>query len=161
MSTARTISLCAWAAVIAAWALPQNGTVQKSSDFTQAENLESSSTSTKIYGPGALPFAMEPADLWAIATIRIKQLPPVKYDHPTKVPVEIHDLDSEESLREECGFQNLHTDRTIIGCADPKSDRCDIYLGPIPASTGITRNINIRHEIGHCNGWSGDHAGMR
>jgi hypothetical protein len=34
MSLGRTISLCAWAAVIAAWALPQNGTAQKSSGFT-------------------------------------------------------------------------------------------------------------------------------
>ena len=26
---------------------------------------------------------------------------------------------------------------------------------------GWTRQIVLRHEIGHCNGWPGDHRGMR
>jgi len=110
--------------------------------------------------------AMEPADLWAIATTKLKQLPPPEYDHPVYDPVEVIDVDTEAELRRLCGLENYFKDQIIIGCAGPKGnrikpDRCLVYLGPIPAWTGVTRNINLRHELGHCNGWPQDHAGIR
>src|SRR5262249_29379591 len=109
---------------------------------------------------------MGPADLWAIATIKLKQLPPPEYDHPVYDPVEVVDVDTEQELRRLCGLESYFPGSTVIGCAAPKGnywkpDKCLVYLGPIPEWTGVTRNINLRHELGHCNGWGGDHAGAR
>src|SRR5262245_21614901 len=165
----RTTILCAWAAVIAAWALPPkpapavmpnpNTESPRADNVPLASRDESSSSSAKLYGPGALLLTMQPADLWALATIRLKQLPPPQYDHPVKGPVEVTDIPTEEALRKICGYTQPGT--ILIGCAHVSAELCSVYLGPIPSWTGITRNINLRHELGHCNGWPGDHVGIR
>jgi hypothetical protein len=113
------------------------------------------------YYPHGLKTEMDEADHFAIATLRIKQLPPVEFDHALAGPVEVIDIESEERLRQLCHMTQTHQGVNVIGCAGRKPDRCVIYLGPIPASSGITRNINLRHELGHCNGWPADHAGIR
>jgi hypothetical protein len=111
--------------------------------------------------PNGLAITMTEADYYSIATLRYKQLPPVQYDHPVSGPVEVIDIESEERLRQLCHMTQTHQGTNVIGCAGRKPDRCVIYLGPIPASSGITRNINLRHELGHCNGWPADHPNIR
>jgi hypothetical protein len=111
------------------------------------------------YYPHGLALEMNEEDHWAIANLRYKQLPPLQYDHPVTIPVTVTDISTTEELKKIC-----HHDKPellILGCASVSPERCRIWLGPIPAWTGITRNINLRHEIGHCNGWGGDHAGIR
>jgi hypothetical protein len=167
----RTVTLCAWAAVIAAWALPPKPAPavmpNPNADASATDHAgkhgsagyKPFSSSAKLYAAGALPFAMEPADLWAIANLHFKELPPVEFDHPTEDPVEIVDVATEAELRNICGYTNSNL--TIVGCAAALPGLCRIYLGPRPAWTGLTRNIVIRHETGHCNHWPGDHPGMR
>jgi len=104
---------------------------------------------------------MTPADLWAIANLKIKQLPPLEYDHyPDDKLVVVKDIATEKELRTVCNYEKQGVN--LIGCADMRYPPfCHIYLGPIPEWTGVTRNINLRHELGHCNGWPGDHPGIR
>src|SRR5262245_38137263 len=157
----RTTILCAWAAIIAAWALPP-GAAPATEDSKTSKSHHATlavSSAAKLYGPGALLLTMQPADLWAIANLKIKQLPPPQYDHPVKGPVEVTDIPTEEALRKICGYTQPGT--ILIGCAHVSAELCSVYLGPIPSWTGITRNINLRHELGHCNGWPGDHVGIR
>src|SRR5262249_3356303 len=102
---------------------------------------------------------MTTADLWAIANLRFKELPPVEYDHMPDKIVTITDISTEAELRTRCGWTD--TGKTIVGCAaatDPHL--CHIYLGPRPSWTGLTRNIVLRHEMGHCSGWPADHPGI-
>src|SRR5262245_45086669 len=39
--------------------------------------------------------------------------------------------------------------------------RALILVGPAQTwqAVGLTRNLVVRHEVAHCNGWSGDHPG--
>lgn len=106
---------------------------------------------------------MEPADLWALANLRFAELPPIEFDHvPDKKLVMIKDVATEEELRTICRWPKTSA-ATLVGCADTKDpDVCHIYIsGSIPSWAGLTRNIVIRHEMGHCNGWPGTHEGMR
>ena len=169
-ATVRTSTLCAWAAIAAAWALPPTSkpaapVVMPSLDITPIVAAAPSSPSAKLYAAGALPFAMEPADLWAIANLKFKELPPVEYDHAATDAVEIIDMSTEKELREVCHLTEAYQGANVVGCAAPKGqlapDRCIIYLGPRPSWAGLTRNIVIRHEIAHCNGWPKDHPGAR
>jgi hypothetical protein len=173
----RIICLLAWAAVIAAWALPPKPAPavmpNPNADASATDHAgkhgsagyKPSSSSAKLYAAGALPLAMEPADLWAIANLKFTELPPAEFDHATKDAVEIIDMPTEKELREVCHLTEAYRGANVVGCAAPKGqlafDRCIIYLGPRPAWAGLTRNIVIRHETGHCNGWPGDHPGMR
>jgi hypothetical protein len=104
---------------------------------------------------------MQPQDLWAIANLKYPQLPPPEYDYYPDKLVITEDIKTEAELRVRCRWPPLDGKSTIIGCATVVADVCYIYLGPIPDWTGITRNINLRHEMGHCNGWGKDHAGIR
>jgi hypothetical protein len=105
---------------------------------------------------------MEPADLWALANLRFKELPPIEFDHMPDRPVTTTDIRTEADLRVRCGWPPAPAGGILVGCADilPFTSPCRIYLGPT-GGTGVTRNIVLRHEIGHCNGWGKDHAGIR
>ena len=106
---------------------------------------------------------MEPADLWALANLRFAELPPIEFDHvPNKKLVTIKDVAAEEELRAICRWPKT-SPATLVGCADTSDPHvCHIYLsGKIPSWAGLTRNIVLRHEMGHCNGWGKDHEGMR
>src|SRR5262249_6210787 len=41
--------------------------------------------------------------------------------------------------------------------------RCEIYIvaDEVLATVGLDYETTLRHELGHCNGWGGDHAGAR
>jgi hypothetical protein len=99
---------------------------------------------------------MTPADLWAIANLKFKELPPAEYDHAPDKAVIIEDIKTEAELRVRCNWPK-EGGGNLVGCTDGHH----IYLGPLPGWSGLTRNIVLRHEIGHVNGWPKDHAGMR
>src|SRR5262245_17711638 len=48
-------------------------------------------------------------------------------------------------------------------CAHVSEGKCTVYLAPQKEleAAGYTDVLAVRHEIGHCNGWGPDHAGMR
>jgi hypothetical protein len=48
-----------------------------------------------------------------------------------------------------------------FACARETSWGCRVVIAPEPDAkrVGLTRDILLRHEIAHCNGWPGDHRG--
>ena len=112
----------------------------------------------------ALSFVSIPATAQSITTYRWKVLPPVEYDKPyeghlvvirgnakvmtgvcpkTKFPIPLG-----------CAIRHLRQGETVA---------CHVFI----AEDDILRTsiwdyeIVLRHERGHCNGWSADHPGMR
>jgi hypothetical protein len=85
-------------------------------------------------------------------------LPPVEYDYPYKGKLTIERV-TPEQLRARC------TAATVIslGCAFPSAYSCLILLVDDASirARGWTRELMLRHEIAHCNGWPDDHPGMR
>jgi hypothetical protein len=109
--------------------------------------------------PIGLDLEMEETDHCTIANLTFKELPPVAYDHPVKGPVVVTDYENEAALRAACNI--APPAGYLVGCARA-GNPCLILLGPVsPAFHGLTRNIVLRHEMAHCNGWPGDHPGMR
>src|SRR5262249_24629252 len=91
-------------------------------------------------------------DIWAFQTNlqMLKTLPPVEYDHPYAGDLYILD-----------GKSRCTTDINIA-CAEPHDTWCLIsYQKEQVIRWSWTINLVIKHEIAHCNGWSGHHEGAR
>jgi hypothetical protein len=117
------------------------------------------STEKSQFFPEGLSVPMQPEDLWHIATdMPPNELPPPQFDHATKKPVTVVDVASEAELRERCGWTTRDVHSILVGCSAPSEVICKIFLGPPQTErTGVTRNVVLRHEIGHCEGWPADH----
>src|SRR5262249_41617701 len=96
-----------------------------------------------------------------------RALPPAIYDRPyTAGELTISEA-SQDHIRREC---NRPGNRPIFGCTALRHwpdgrQECWIWIAPTAEIEGFgpgwTREIVLRHEIGHCNGWPNDHAGAR
>lgn len=87
-------------------------------------------------------------------------LPPKQYDHPyTEGTLTIEEVDSVPELLAVCKLKQARA----LGCAFPRAGSCRIVLvrESVIKSYNWTRALMLRHEIGHCNGWPGDHPGVR
>jgi hypothetical protein len=120
------------------------------------------------YEPGHV-FELDDADKRALSLYSARfgnvQMPPEKYDFPYDDPLFIQGGYDPDELNQVCpGTGEVPG---IIGCADSKyrytegRTGCLIRLAreDVIISGGLTLNLVIRHEIGHCNGWR--HPGMR
>jgi hypothetical protein len=74
--------------------------------------------------------------------------PPARYDHPFKGPVEILWLSPTDTVKV------CHTWTACVFSNHPKV--CRIYINS-GARGNWTEQSLIRHEMGHCNGWPGNH----
>jgi hypothetical protein len=85
-------------------------------------------------------------------------LPPKKYDYPYKGKLTIEEV-TQEQLVAQCMAANMFS----LGCAFPRGDNCRIILRDEKTieAGGWTKELLIRHETAHCNGWPGDHPGKR
>jgi hypothetical protein len=106
------------------------------------------------------------ADYEARKRLTFKQAPPDEYDHLYVGDVVIVEHGSEAELRAVCG---LAPEGTLVGCAVRRETSpaggfatCRIHLAPeqIMLAGGLTRNLTLRHEAAHCNGWPGNHPGI-
>lgn len=78
-------------------------------------------------------------------------LPPIKYDKPYKGKLTVIHTDN---VIGECGGWAL-------ACAYWDKGWCKVVL-PKKESVSKAQYARLwRHEIGHCNGWPGDHPGAR
>jgi len=109
--------------------------------------------------PSGVKVSFEPEDMWAYVNLRFPEIPPVEYDHPFPGPTTIYYTDHEPWT--ECHLTK--TGGTLAGCAWPNNGKCIIYISPQSAleKFGLTYRIALRHELGHCNGWGKNHAGIR
>jgi hypothetical protein len=94
-------------------------------------------------------------------TAKMVRLPPLQYDVAYVGKLEILRYVSIEELRTVCWTRD-HESRAVA-CAERKDHSCTIHLGAneILIATGHTFASIMRHELGHCNGWSGNHEQAR
>jgi len=90
---------------------------------------------------------------------RWQVLPPAQYDHPYAGQLQIFEIENEQ--------MPYICPKTLwpitLACSRRFADGwCHITLAPDAiAKSGWPYEVVLRHEIGHCNGWSGDHKGQR
>jgi len=87
-------------------------------------------------------------------------VPPAQYDRTFNGPLLITVVSTSDELKQRCF--NFNTPG-MLGCAQLYAGKCEIFLLPdeLIRERGWTTGLMIRHEIGHCNGWPGDHPGLR
>ena len=98
---------------------------------------------------------------------RIELIPPEHYDYLFPGPIVIAREANLNELNKSCR-SNVY--RTIPACAERRGNTCQIYMlsddflkqfdETYPSFERFFKQT-IRHEIGHCNGWSADHVGAR
>jgi len=105
-------------------------------------------------------------------------LPPLEYDHPYKGKLTINVVRNAAEMEAACaGLPKIPGGRA--SCAEPSTSRlmawlrgkegrkvydsCVIHIRNDKdlRAMGWAPEIIRRHEIGHCNGWPGDHKGGR
>jgi hypothetical protein len=86
-------------------------------------------------------------------------LPPPEYDKPYDGDLTIIMLPTFEALRAACNVYNPK----MLACARHNAKSCVIYLveDEVMRTRGWNTGLLLRHEIGHCNGWPGDHPDQR
>ena len=95
----------------------------------------------------------------AVPTLKQIPLPPVEFDHPYAGQLNVTKWNDYSLIRFICKYTptsiacSYRTYNTATGA--PIS--CLIMLGP----KAHDDERALRHEMGHCNGWSGKHEGAR
>jgi hypothetical protein len=82
-------------------------------------------------------------------------MPPFEYDRPFEGKLIVTEAPSKEEVRIDCGLPEPK-----LACAFPRphKNECEIIVAP---EEHILRDGYLRHEIGHCNGWSEKHEHSR
>ena len=88
-------------------------------------------------------------------------LPPVEFDRPYRSRLIVRTRRQRRAMKTACRWPPSHPVK--LGCAHAGVAQCVVYLrgNAEIRRQGWTRQIVLRHEIGHCNGWPGGHRGMR
>lgn len=88
-------------------------------------------------------------------------LPPARYDHPYTGPAIIRQVSMSELAYRCHGYWGIVTDQIAMGCSwfdsDTRIPICVIYIPTLDEVTLELQQRVLRHEIGHCNGWPGNH----
>ena len=88
-------------------------------------------------------------------------IPPEEFDHPYKGELKIFRSSSQDEIKSKCPASIFPYH---LGCGGRRaSGECHILMADDDTikKYGWTPEIVLRHEIGHCNGWSVDHKGAR
>jgi hypothetical protein len=87
-------------------------------------------------------------------------LPPAQYDKTYHGTVFLTYAGSKADVRDLCKRPD---DPYALACSYAMGSKCIIIIGPKKdiEEQGLTVDIAMRHELGHCNGWSGNHEGAR
>jgi hypothetical protein len=105
----------------------------------------------------SLPRPVPGAPFW-------KVIPPAEYDRPYTGQLTITRGDA-KTMKEVCPKTAFPI---TLGCAHRYTKggedySCHVYIAEddILRPTGWSYNLVLRHELGHCLGWPGNHPGMR
>jgi hypothetical protein len=166
MSAGRTISLLAWAAIIAAWAAatPQRTTAEDIPSDVVVQHIEEHKEAHPIE-PGHAEFVdhlgeeLGPEDYAALANPNLPGLlPPVEFSHPYRGKLVLLRGQNQKALRRICGKK---PEGVLLGCAR-KPDTSGVPFVVLAdeatvRANGWTPNLNALHEAGHLNGaWTHD-----
>lgn len=85
-------------------------------------------------------------------------LPPIEFDYPYQGKLTLERVNTIQELQQTCGVS-----KWLLGCSWRRADSCRIVLvaDDVIRQWGWTPALMLRHEMGHCNGWAGDHHGQR
>jgi len=85
--------------------------------------------------------------------------PPVKYDYEYEGDLTIEMVDTQAEVQTMCRVNNPH----ILACSWQNGKSCLILMvrDEVMRERGYSTGLLLRHERGHCNGWSGAHEGER
>jgi len=110
-------------------------------------------TGYKAYAQSSAPFVKP------VPTPTYKIFPPAQFDHYYEGDLTIKIVNSLEELHEICRIDNPK----LLACSQRNQSSCVIVLvkDEIMRQRMWTTGMLLRHEIGHCNGWSADHEGER
>jgi len=92
-------------------------------------------------------------------------LPPAEYDKPYTGELIIKQVATEQDVRDACPGAAAAFDRNpqshATACNYNYGTRCEIIIvsDKVFKALGLTYAASLRHELGHCNGWSKDHPG--
>jgi hypothetical protein len=109
--------------------------------------------------PAPIPAKLTPPPVTAPISPFPVALPPLEFDHPYTGKLTVLKQDDYLLIRELCRDVptaiacSYRTYNTVTGAAIS----CLILLGPVAHNDPNA----LRHEIGHCNGWPGDHPDAR
>lgn len=111
----------------------------------------------------AYPQSFVPSPKPLVAPIKPKPyfiFPPAHYDRYYEGDLTIKIVNNLEDLYAACDIRN---EPRLLACSMHTSTACLIIMvrDEIMRARGSTTGLLLRHEIGHCNGWGGDHAGER
>lgn len=87
-------------------------------------------------------------------------LPPIEHDHPYAGKLKLIRVKTEKEVSALCPATTF---RYKLGCAYPATQSCRVIIvgDGVLEKAGYTYETVLRHELGHCNGWGGDHWGAR
>jgi hypothetical protein len=90
-------------------------------------------------------------------------LPPAEFDKPYEGKLRIWRVNSEQAIRDVCPTLDWSKSAATIACAiGPKNNPkpfCEVYIVNDQILKRYQTNVwlSLKHELGHCNGWPGDH----
>jgi len=91
-------------------------------------------------------------------------LPPVEYDKPYTGELEIVRIATEEEIYNICKGSSRAACAAWGGAGKPAA-KCIIFMLPDKQLKAMHHGpgdaLSLRHELGHCNGWPGDHPNKR
>jgi len=113
---------------------------------------------TVLLSTGALAQAPPP-----VAWDKTKIVPPLEYDYPFPGELKIARLASEAEVRVACYGADFSSGHALACNVRWGKHRCDVYIAAdkVLATVGLSYEVTLRHEQGHCNGWPGHHHGAR
>ena len=85
-------------------------------------------------------------------------LPPVEFDHPYTGKLTVLKQDDYVLIREVC--RDFQPYRLLVPHLRHRHRRDDLLPDHARPDTWTDERA-LRHEMGHCNGWSSDHPGAR
>jgi hypothetical protein len=92
----------------------------------------------------------------------LRLMPPKQYDHPYSGPgvLLIIPAASQNEVREWCP-DAVFPKAGAYGCAQMKGWGCRVVIAPVAdmKAVGLTKDMVVRHEVAHCNGWPNHHPG--
>jgi len=93
---------------------------------------------------------------------RIIIFAPVEYDHAYHGHLKVRYLSADE-MKKACPPNHLGQRLACAYPNYPKQGSCMVFMGPAEEieAAGYSDSLAMRHEIGHCNGWSAKHERMR
>jgi|SRR6516162_1137213 hypothetical protein len=113
----------------------------------------------KAYSQNITTVPVKPVPVQPIVPKQHRIFPPAEFDHYYEGDLTIKIVDTLQELHEVCQLDG----ENLLACSTRNHSSCIIVMvkDEVMRQRSWTTGMLLRHEMGHCNGWGGDHAGER